>query len=280
MANSNYYNKLTWLLVFDLIKDANPAIDFTSDQVRLVSIEENIGGTEGLNTRGVLVGIPEMGREGEFTLEWNRRDIGEIFSKTKVYIAPKNQRMKSDLLPDINTQYPFELRSGDIYDSVINMALVPMTVTLTVRENNPAFMGSLEVTVGNPKVQLESVMFNSVLSGLNYPTNQAVKAQGPFLLYGKDFTYAKVELAEDYTFGKEIKDALLVSFNKKVPDVWVNTQLENDFNLNGSKITFNGLTRNSPVYVNETLYTHCVIIALNEEKCLNVAGHLILHYNG
>lgn len=282
MANTNYYDDKSWSLIFNLIKSANPDINFTKEQVRLTELAVNDGPDKDVNnTKGVLVGIPEMGREGSFPLTWNRPDIGQIFSNIPtVYIAPNGQKKKSDLLVTLNALYNFQLQASDIYDSVLNMAIIPQQVTLPIRENNPAFTGTLTVTVGDPQLQLESVLRNSALAGLEYPTGQAVKIQGPYYLYGFDFTYAKDQLTADFTYGAEITGALLEAFNQKAPDEWVNLDSAQDFNMRGSKVAYNGLTGGAPVYCNRDLYTHCVVITLDDDMCANVSKHVILHYNG
>lgn len=282
MANTNYYNDESWPLIFALIQAANPDINFTKDQVKLTEFEPNDGTDSAVNnTKGVLVGIPEMGREGSFPLTWNRPDIGQIFSDIPVvWLPPAGQKKKSDLLTSLNSLYNFQLRASDIYDSILNLAIIPQEITLTIRDNNPAFTGSLKVTVGDPRVQLESILRNSSLAGLQYPTGQAVKIQGPLYLYGYDFTYAKEELNQDFTYGKEISGDLLDAFNQKTPDEWVNQDSAADFNMRGSKISYNGVTSACPVYCNQDLYTHCVVISLDDDMCANVSKHVILHYNG
>ncbi|UQT03127.1 hypothetical protein TOTORO_02640 [Serratia phage vB_SmaS-Totoro] len=277
MANSNYYNKPTNRLVFDLIKEANPDADFSEDQVRLTNFTQNTNGDPLRNTAGILKAIAGMGREGQEELTWNRPALNEIFKEISVYVSPNGKFKKSDLLKEINSNYNFQLDAGDIYDGVLNLSTLPTKTMIIVRPTCPAFTGQLEVTIGDPKVALETVIRNHDLDGLQYPTNQSEKIQGPLYLYANDYTF-DVEGLQKFGYGDPIEGELLDSLNRKSPDTWVLKPTPAPWNANGADVWFNGPTASAPVYVN-TAYQRCLVIHLDSDYCSNVAGHLILHYN-
>lgn len=277
MANSNYYNKPTNRLVFDLIKEANPDSDFSEDQVRLTNFSANTNGDPTRNTAGILKAIPGMGREGSSNLTWNRPELNEIFKEIKVYVSPNGKFKKSDLLAEINSNYSFQLAAGDIYDGVLNLSTLPTKTLIQVRPTCPAFTGQLEVIIGDPKIALETVIRNPDLDGLNYPTNQSEKIQGPLYLYANDYTYDAIGL-QQFGYGDPIEGELLDNLNRKSPDTWILSPTPAPWNANGSDVWFNGPTADAPDYVNKN-YQRCLIIHLDKDFCSNVAGHLILHYN-
>lgn len=279
MTADGYYNLSTWQLFFRQLKLDNPNINFTADEVKLINITPYITSDTEVNTKSTLIGVPEYGREGTWELTHNRPDIGVIFAEVEVWVEPKGQLMKSDLLPDINARFGFQLTAGDIYDGYLNPQLVPYSVDVTIRETNPAFTGKLTVNIGRRKLQLETVMTNHQLAGINYPTMQTVKIQGPLFLYGYDFSYAHDELQALFPQGQEIIGETLDSFNRKVEIPWVNDVTPQDWNMRGSLVTYNGLISGAPVPANGTWYTHCVVISLDDNMCDNVAGYLVLHYN-
>ena len=278
MATANgYYNKPTYDLVFDLIKEANPESDFTQDQVRVTNITQNTNGDALRNSTGKLVAIPGMGREGEVTMTWNRPDIAEIFSDVDVYVPSTGLFKKSDLLATINLNFGFQLATEDIYDEVLNLSVVPTVTQLRIRPTCPAFTGILVVNIGDPKMAIDTVIRNTDLDGLAYPTNQSVKIQGPLYLYAQDYTY-DAENMQKFGYGDLIEGELLTILNRKSPDQWINTPTPATWNMAGATVWYNGLTSESPVYVNAN-YSRCVVIHLDSTLCTNVAGHLILHYN-
>lgn len=278
MATANgYYNKPTYDLVFDLIKEANPESDFTQDQVRVTNITQNTNGDALRNSTGKLVAIPGMGREGEVTMTWNRPDIAEIFSDVDVYVPSTGLFKKSDLLATINLNFGFQLATEDIYDEVLNLSVVPTVTQLRIRPTCPAFTGILVVNIGDPKKAIDTVIRNTDLDGLAYPTNQSVKIQGPLYLYAQDYTY-DAENMQKFGYGDLIEGELLTILNRKSPDQWINTPTAATWNMAGATVWYNGLTSEAPVYVNAN-YDRCVVIHLDSTLCTNVAGHLILHYN-
>lgn len=277
MATNGYYDNPTSTLVYQLIKEANSEMDFTEDQVRITSIATNTVSDPLRNTQGTLMAIPGMGREGDVDLTWNRPDIGEIFSNISVYVSPTNKLKKSDCLAEINTNFGFQLIVDDIYDEIINLSTLPTTIAIKIRPTCPAFTGQLPVTLGDPKKALDTVIRSTDLSGLNYPTNQSVKIQGPLYLYAYDYSYDATNM-QSFGYGDPIEGDLLSTLNRKSPDQWVNTTTAGAWNMSGATVWYNGVTTSAPDYVN-TNYDRCVIIHLDDTMCTNVAGHLILHYN-
>lgn len=277
MSTNGYYNLPTSTLVFNLIKDANPDMDFSEGQVRITNLVANPVADPERNTQGALVAIPGMGREGTVTLTWNRPDIGEIFSDIAVYASPTDKLKKSDLLAEINSNFGFQIALEDIYDEVLNLSTLPTTVSIRIRPTCPAFIGELPVTLGDPKKALDTVVRSTDLAGLNYPTNQSVKIQGPLYLYAYDYSYDVVGM-QNFGYGDPIEGDLLATLNRKSPDQWVNIPTAIAWNMAGASVWYNGPTVGAPDYVNEN-YDRCVIIHLDATLCTNVAGHLILHYN-
>lgn len=278
MATNGYYNKKTGKLVFDLIKEANPDSDFTEDQVRLTTFTTNTNGDTTRNTAGNLVAIPGMGREGTVQLTWNRPDIGQIFSQVDVYVSSTDKIKKSDLLAEINLNFGFQLATEDIYDEVLNMSIIPFDTTIRIRPTCPAFIGVLKVNIGDPKKAIDTVIRNTDLDGLAYPTNQSVKIQGPLYLYGIDYSY-DVDGMEKFGYGDLIEGELLTILNRKSPNEWINTATPATWNMAGASVYYNGPTSSAPLYVNSEMYERCVIIHIDPDLCTNVAGHLIMHYN-
>lgn len=277
MATNGYYNKPTNTLVFDLIKEANPDSDFTEDQVRLTSFTTNTNGDTTRNTAGKLVAILGMGREGEIALTWNRPDVAEIFRDVDVYVSVTDKFKKSDLLAEINLNFGFQLAAEDIYDEVLNLSIVPVQSVLRIRPNCPAFTGQLVVNIGDPKKAIDTVIRNTDLDGLAYPTNQSVKIQGPLYLYAMDYSYDPDGM-QKFGYGDLIEGELLSTLNRKSPDQWQNVSTPATWNMAGATVWYNGLTSAAPVYVNSG-YERCVVIHIDADLCTNVAGHLILHYN-
>lgn len=279
MTANGYYNLSTWELFFRQLKQDNPNIDYTSEQVTLIDIVPYITTDKTINTKATLVGLPEYGREGTYELTYNRPDLGIIFSDVQIWVAPNGQLLKSELLTSLNTRFGFQLNASDIYDGYLNPQLVPYQVEVVVRETNPAFTGKLAINIGTPKKQIESVMTNNLLAGINYPTLQTVKIQGPLYLYGFDFSYALDDLQTLFPQGQEVIGETLQSFNRKTPSPWVNETTPQDWNMRGSSVIHNGPVETAPVPVNTDWYSHCVVIALDDGMCTNVAGYLVMHYN-
>lgn len=146
------YDRPTLEIFFNDFKAVNPRIDYTAEQIRLTDIGRNSdpGTRVTVNTSALMVGRPERGRRGEWAVSWNRRDIAKIFAQCNVYVPYTGQVKLSELLVSINAQYPIALAATDIYDASIPAnPTLPLTLSIPMHAANPAFIGTLNLTLGN-----------------------------------------------------------------------------------------------------------------------------------
>lgn len=281
MFRDGYYNKSTYELVWDLIIEANPRIDYTKDQVRISQMEENIGADRrpDLNTYGKLVAIPGLGREGEQWFEWNRPFMNEIFADIDVFVPPKKQQRVSDLLPDFNAMYGFKLAAGDIYDFNIEILDTPKKYTIQIRETCPAFQGTLDIWLGLPYAPIQELITNPDLDGLEYPTKQSVRIQGPLYLYGRDFTYCRRLLESEFGYDSFVTEYQAGKLADQIFDPWVYSDTPSPFNWKGARVVYNGTTADCPAPCNQQLYASVLMIEVDTQYNTNVAGHVNFHYD-
>lgn len=146
------YDRPTLEIFFNDFKAVNPRIDFTAEQIRLTNVGRNSDPATRVtvNTSATMVGRPERGRRGEWQVSWNRRDIAKIFAQCNVYVPYTGQTKLSELLGSINAQYPIALADTDIYDaSIPAKPTLPLTLSIPMHAANPAFIGTLTLTLGN-----------------------------------------------------------------------------------------------------------------------------------
>jgi hypothetical protein len=145
------YDRPTYEIFFEDFKAANPRIDFTSAQVMLTGmVRNNEQATRAqFNTYALLQGKESAGRRGTWETYWNRQDIAKVFARCHVYVPYTGQTQLSELLPIINRDYPIQLTVDDIYDAAIPAnPTVPMSLSITMHADNPAFIGVLNLTLG------------------------------------------------------------------------------------------------------------------------------------
>lgn len=144
------YDRPTFEIFFNDYKAMNPRVDYTAQQCYLSGVARNTDQQtrHAVNTMGQLNGKVATGRSGEVTVRWNRRDIGKVFAKCKVYVPYTGQQSLAELLPSINAQYPIQLALSDIYNANIDDPVLPLTLTIPMHANNPAFIGAFTLTLG------------------------------------------------------------------------------------------------------------------------------------
>lgn len=278
MANNGYYNKPSDDLWWEIFTRDNPKVDYEQNQVRVSQMTANDGPDKSRNTKGKIVAIPGMGREGEEWLTWNRPFMEAIFKNRKVYVSPKNQQTLGELLADFNKKFLFQLSSRDIYDENIEITQVPMDFAIRIRPTCLCYQGTLTITVGDPKAHIGELIVNRDLSGLEYPTKQSTKGQAPFYVFERNFTFIGPTLQRAFGYDDIISQDQSWILRDLFVDTWVYSNEAADFNLKGARVVYNGPTAQSPGPCN-TSYQNVLLIELSDALCLNFAGHLNLHYN-
>lgn len=275
--DGNYYNDKAFNLVFDLILKANPQINFTAEQVQFSEVKEDINLTQQTNTLGRLVGIPEMGREGEVLLLWNRVNLQDVFK----YITPSvpyqpEAIMVSDYLPAFNKRWGFQLGSGDIYDQPVLTPTVPVEIKIRFREQNPAFINDFTLLIGTPAININRVVVNNRLDGLPGARTDG-KLDAIYLNWMEDFTTLGEQLTA-VTTGTPVAGELANFLISIMATDWVEDPIPAPFNYYRSMVGYNGTTQECPHRCNH-LFDNVMVVKLNDEFCTNVAGFLLFHYN-
>lgn len=145
------YDRPTIEIFFNQYKQYNPRVDFSVNQIYLSDIGLNIDPQtrHAVNTQAYLKGKESAGQSGTQRVRFNRRDIGKVFAKCKVYVPYAGQAMLSELLESINSRYPIQLARGDIYDANLpEHPTLPLELTIPMHANNPAFIGAITLTLG------------------------------------------------------------------------------------------------------------------------------------
>lgn len=277
-APNGYYNRPSDDLWWAIFTRDNPRIDYQQNQVRVSQMLPNDSGDVKRNTKGKLVAIPGMGREGEEWLTWNRPYMEELFKDKEVWIPPNNQHTLSELIDTFNQIWKFQLSARDFYDQNIEITTLPATFQVVMRPTCLCFQGTLTLHVGNPKVHIGEVIINRDLAGLQYPTDQRVKAQGPLMVFERNFTFAGQTLKEKFGYDDLISADQLDILNDLFEQQWTMSNATSDWNLQGATVVYNGPAIDSPSPCN-TDYENVLLIQLDDVLCGNVAGHLNLHYN-
>lgn len=273
-----YYNRPSDDLWWAIFTRDNPNVDYQQSQVRVSQMVVNDDGDVKRNTKGKLVAIPGMGREGEEWLTWNRPKMEDLFKNKQVWVLPNQQKTIGEVINDFNQIWKFQLSPRDFYDQNIEIVDLPMRLDIQMRPTCLCFQGVLTIWIGNPKVHIGEVITNRDLSGLEYPTDQNEKGQAPFYVFERNFTFAGQTLQEKFGYDDIIDVDQAEILNDLWEDVWVQQNATVDFNLEGARVLYNGTTDKCPSPCN-TSYSHVLLVEVDEVLCKNYLGHLILHYN-
>lgn len=208
-------------------------------------------------------------------ITYRRLDASSIFAKVVTVLRPKNQTTTVDLLADINSLYGLVLHSDDIVETVIDINRLPVEVEVVFKEDNPAWLGKMAISIQRLPIDLEDVVSVTALPVLRYPTGQSALIQGDLYVYSKDFSGDAATLV-NMDFTKPLDPVLTVLNNAVKPDEWVIRAQAAPFNLNGAEVLYNGPVID--LYSTRRGFTRLLVIQL-DALCNNMAGRLLFHYN-
>lgn len=270
------YNKSTTQLALDMINDRLG----TQLRIKDVQLTEFALYPSGYNTSVKIIPQPGSGWQESATIRYNRIDIGKLFHGINVTVKPGYQQLLSDYLPIINSDYNLSLMPEDIVDGKIPERIQPpFKLDIVMREDNPAFIGTLSILVTDSKRSIADIFEDiNEFDGIAYPVTNNEKLQGPLYFFNEDWT-PLAKILEGYRVGDFVDDGLVIKLNKVSRDVWVNQPKLDVFNLHQATIIFNGPIGIDNPYTSKRQPDNVLVIGINPLYCSNVEGYLVLHYN-
>lgn len=234
-------------------------------------------GSDGMvrDTIATAVAVKGGNLKNNVDVTYHRLRADVIFSKVTTVIAPNHQVTTADLLPEINKMYTLQLQENDIIPAVIDLRNLPFTTEIVFKSNNPAWVGKFPVIIRKLPLNLAEHLLVRDLPIHRYPSGQTDLIQGPLYCYGADFTPYRSVLTGMTT---ESDPTVLMPVLNRImaPDQWGDRPSQSPFNVNGSKVVYNG-----PVIDRYSTRTdkERVLVLLLSNNCNNIAGQLMLHYN-
>lgn len=303
-------NKTSDLLVLDFINEKNVDADLELSKVLLGTPVLNDGeDADTRNTKMVVTARKNSGLVGTQGVTYSRLAGEALFRNVTAYIDVKTPKTTADLLDKLNAQYGLKLTPEDIVPANIpdntNPPVTdpdapdpaPVDHTLTFKDDCYAFLGTIPLKIGaKPQVgeRLSLVITQTQLDGLQYPDDKSdTKGQAYIYSYGIDATPIAAFLKAQAVATLAADSAFATELNKVVPELWVDKETAEDYNLHSASVTYNGPTVNQvpdpnsttggtidqPVEGANTDFNSILKLELSDTLCSNFQGELFLHYN-
>lgn len=146
MAVTTILTKQTATLIYDLINEANE-ININASILTLGTPTPLSGDASGKNT--VVIGTPVTGTGYKNTvrLTYDRLDMTVLLQKLVKQVVVPNLTQTTDVLSAFNEKYGFLLASSDIVNQPITSTGGTQSITVTMADSCPAFIGTFELTV-------------------------------------------------------------------------------------------------------------------------------------
>jgi hypothetical protein len=272
------YNKPAEILLLDLVNRDNHT-DVTFDDIEFYGIKHNPDHPHidtWRDTRiecNAVAGSPYYGTQF-FT--YARIDIGKYLEDYGVIrITPNNQKMISDLLPDLNERFELALRAEDIIDADLGIYVPPFAVKIKPKEYNLAWIGELTVLIADKRYEIGDLLAKNKLDGF---TN-IVDDQFNLSNYSQGFNFT---LAKDYlkkvAVGTRDEDELADIFNGHVDEIWDIYTNKVKWNWKGSIVLYNGPVKEE--YTSRKDIKNVLVVDISDDWFLgNKTGYILMHYN-
>lgn len=146
MAVTTILTKQTATLIYDLINDANE-IDIDASILSLSAPTVLSGDATGKNTSVVGTPLSGSGYKNTVRLTYDRLDMTVLLQKLVKQVVVPNLTQTTDVLSAFNEKYGFLLVAGDIVNESITSTGGTQSITVTMADSCPAFIGTFELTV-------------------------------------------------------------------------------------------------------------------------------------
>jgi len=232
---------------------------------------------------------------GSVTVNFNRLNLSDIAVLTSNTLKVDTVTRVYDLIKYLNYFYGMVLTTDDLIDGPIALdSNGAGSVTLQASATSYGWIGSVTLNLVKGDAIVDYVLTDLSLSGINYPTGQSAKAQGPMALYGWDFTAQKAVLDAltlntvfNATGTSTPGGTLATAITSVTGSTWTNTTSAGAQNLYQGKVVYAGL--NNGLLNTNPAYKYVVMVQLADGTGANGTvttaynsafyGVLIIHYN-
>lgn len=271
-------------LVFNLINADNGTF-FNPTDVTLKNIRPDTSGGDSRNTAIDIVGNASEGIEGTVTVYYRRVNIAEAFMRCDVEIKWQGESDTLGVMKAVNKLYGTKFDASDIEVESFNPNVLPLNVSVRIKDTSLAWVGRLQVRVAPFAQSLAEGMQVVVDPVFDYPTKQSVKGQGPLYLmpYAFDnyWTFlrglkAGLQSSQDSTSLRTLINAVLPAANQ-----WTLSAAAAVRNLGYSQGRVQVLYSGVPIaqYTHRLNVGRILVIALSPTLCTDVTGYLVMHFS-
>lgn len=233
---------------------------------------------------------------GTVVVNYNRLKLSDIITLTSNTLRVAALTSTLEVMNYLNYFYGMLLTTDDIKDEPVTLNEDGSgTVTINAKPDSYGWIGSVTLNLVKGDAIVDFAVTDLSLDGIDYPTKQFAKGQGPLVAYPYDFTASKdfiaaqavgnTLMAGTSSPGSQLAAILTTAINN-ASFAWGATATAAVRNLHQSKVIYNGL--NSAEFASNQDYKYVMMVQLSDGTaangvvgtfCTDFVGVLYFHYN-
>jgi len=243
----------------------------------------NVSGIAGVDAQVTIVSADPSVYYRQQTLQYGKVDLNKQWAQQALTLPLAANASSYSILDALKARYGLWLSQSDVVLTYVNTQTTPWELHLQTRTSSLAFKnptGDIVIKNSGTVNDLQYVIKRRLLTGLNYPSADQTRIQGPIFTYRVYAPSAAVTLAR-YSAGYVMlipgdddwatADVLSGGTNQ----TWAFNQT--GFTLYNAQVLYNGSTQSCPdtYHVNRSL-PHVLILKLAPVG--GVGGYVTIHY--
>lgn len=230
-----------------------------------------------------LISINPAVYTGKQKLKYDKISLNKELAALKPNLEMFTYSTTHDLLPQLEEKYGLVVTVDDIILSNVNSVVTPWEIYFKAKATSPVFKttgNGLKVTVKDSSTHLATVLKRLNLTGLNMPSSDVARIQGPLLTYPAFSTSDAV--LRSYLVGYTISAptdndwVLADTLTAITEESWDFKQT--GYTLYGATVVYNGTTTVASAngYHVNTARTNVLILSCGLSGV--VGGYIVVHY--
>ena len=173
-AHISDFTKEPLAIVVDLINHDNPLASLTSEMITLgLPTTTASSEAEERNTEVTVTGVQERGVVGSVTTYYSRLNLAAFITEPGFHVPLEAMVNIADLVEQLNIELGINITAADFIDEPLpTFAGTPgetIAVTIKFNADSLVWVGNAEVLVRGDDVNINTLITNVRLSGLNAP---------------------------------------------------------------------------------------------------------------
>lgn len=205
-----------------------------------------------------------------------RLDLADLGKLVPLNLRLHKPTKMSDVIKGMNDAWGLSLTLADVLEAdLTTLTDGEGQVTVAAVATSIGWTGQVTLNISKGNYPLTQYLTHTQLNGIDYPAQITTRPYAKMYSYWRDFSVRQADL-ETVTVGADQLELLKSVLIQVTGDAWISAQAGR-WSLFNATVAYAGATTGDSRFNQK--YDKAIVVKLDQNSALGLAGDLIIHYN-